>query len=85
MSQKFGWAPAAFIALQLLQYVGFVANEIPSDAVKGSLVRLMSIYPAMLGVLSIVIFLFYPLTEKRMAEINADLSARRDKLGRAPA
>ncbi|MBE2215253.1 MAG: MFS transporter [Opitutaceae bacterium] len=77
MSQKFGWALAAFIAFQLLQFVGFVANEVPSDAVKGSLVKLMSIYPAVLGMLSIVIFLFYPLNEKRMAEINADLTARR--------
>lgn len=77
MSQKFGWALAAFIAFQLLQFVGFVANEIPSDAVKGSLVRLMSIYPSALGIVSIVIFLFYPLNEKRVAEINADLAARR--------
>jgi Na+/melibiose symporter-like transporter len=29
-------------------------------------------------VLSIVIFMFYPLSEKRMAEINADLNARRN-------
>ena len=77
MSQKFGWALAAFIAFELLQFVGFVANEIPSEAVKSSLVRLMSIYPAILGVLSIVIFLFYPLSEKRVEEINAELSARR--------
>lgn len=77
MSQKFGWALAAFIAFQLLQFVGFQANVLPSDAVKGSLVRLMSIYPAALGLLSIVIFLFYPLTEKRMAGIDADLRARR--------
>lgn len=77
MSQKIGWALAAFIAFQLLQFVGFVANEVPSDAVKGSLVRLMSIYPSILGLVSIVIFTFYPLNEKRMAEINADLTARR--------
>lgn len=77
MSQKFGWAIAAFIAFQLLQSVGFVANEIPSDAVKGSLVQLMSIYPAALGILSIIIFLFYPLNEKRMDEINGELDRRR--------
>jgi GPH family glycoside/pentoside/hexuronide:cation symporter len=85
MSQKFGWAIAAFLAFQLLQFVGFAANEIPSEAVKGSLVRLMSIYPAAIGVLSIIIFLFYPLTEKKMAEINAELSARRVKAGQTPA
>lgn len=77
MSQKFGWALAAFLAFQLLQFVGFQANVTPSAAVQGSLVRLMSIYPALLGLVSIVIFLFYPLTEKRMTEINADLAARR--------
>jgi GPH family glycoside/pentoside/hexuronide:cation symporter len=85
MSQKFGWALAAFLAFQLLQFVGFQANVVPTDAVKGSLVRLMSLYPAVLGVVSILIFLFYPLTEKRMAEINADLKARREKAGVAPA
>jgi len=77
MSQKFGWALAAFLAFQLLQFVGFQANVIPTPAVKDSLVRLMSIYPAALGVLSIVIFLFYPLNEARMAEINGELTVRR--------
>jgi GPH family glycoside/pentoside/hexuronide:cation symporter len=77
MSQKFGWAIAAFLAFQALQLVGFVANEIPSDAVKDSLVGLMSIYPAVLGFVSIDIFLFYPLSEKRMEEINTELDRRR--------
>jgi GPH family glycoside/pentoside/hexuronide:cation symporter len=77
MSQKIGWALAGFIAFQILEFVGFVANEIPSDAVKGSLVRLMSVYPAVVGVVSIGIFLFYPLSERRMADINRDLDERR--------
>jgi GPH family glycoside/pentoside/hexuronide:cation symporter len=85
MSQKFGWAFAAFLAFQLLQFVGFQANIAPSDAVKGSLVSLMSIYPAAIGVVSIVIFLFYPLNEKRMTEINGELARRRDASGNAPA
>jgi len=81
MSQKFGWALAAFLAFKLLEFVGFQANVIPTDAVKGSLVRLMSLYPAILGFLSIGIFLFYPLNEKRMAEINGELASRRAKAG----
>lgn len=81
MSQKVGWALGAFVAFQLLQLVGFVANEHPSEAVKGSLVRLMSLYPAALGVLSIVVFLFYPLNEARVAEIHADLKKRRAEPG----
>lgn len=80
MSQKYGWALAGAGAFALLQAVGFVANEIPSDAVKQSLVHLMSIYPSILGVISISIFLLYPLSEKRMEEINNELDERRKKL-----
>ena len=80
MSQKFGWALAAFIALKMLAFVGFEANVIPSEAVKTSLVKLMSIYPSILGVASIAIFLIYPLNEKRMADINTELNARRAKI-----
>ena len=81
MGQKVGWALGAFVAFQLLQLVGFVANEHPSEAVKGSLVRLMSLYPAALGVLSIVVFLFYPLNEARVAEIHKELKRRRAEPG----
>jgi GPH family glycoside/pentoside/hexuronide:cation symporter len=84
MSQKYGWALAGAGAFALLQAVGFVANEIPSDAVKTSLVHLMSIYPSILGVISIGIFLFYPLSEARMEEINTELDDRRKKLGLDP-
>ncbi len=77
MSQKFGWALAAFIALKMLAFVGFEANVIPNEEVKASLVKLMSIYPSILGVISILLFLVYPLNEKRMAQINDELNARR--------
>jgi Na+/melibiose symporter-like transporter len=36
-------------------------------------------------VVSIIIFLFYPLNEKRMTEINGELARRRDASGNAPA
>lgn len=83
MSQKFGWALAAFIALKMLAFVGFEANVVPTEAVKSSLVKLMSIYPSILGVISIAIFLVYPLNEKRMAEINGELNVRRGKLAQS--
>jgi len=84
MSQKYGWAIAGAGAFGLLQWVGFKANEIPTEAVKSSLVHLMSIYPSILGVISIGIFLRYPLSEKRMAEINGELDERRRKRGVGP-
>lgn len=81
MSQKIGWALAAFFALQLMDFSGFQANVIPTEEVKHSIVSLMSIFPAALGVLSLVVFYFYPLTDKRVAEMNEELKARRAQAG----
>lgn len=77
MSQKIGWALAAFVALHLMSFAGFQANVIPTTEVKDSIVLLMSMMPAAFGILSVVIFLFYPLTDKRVNEINGELTARR--------
>ncbi len=77
MSQKIGWALSAFFALHLLSFAGFQANIIPTTEVKDSIVQLMSFIPAALGIVSIVIFCFYPLTDKRVVEINEELKARR--------
>lgn len=81
MSQKIGWALAAFFALHLMSFSGFQANIVPTVEVQNSIVQLMSIIPALLGVVSIIIFLFYPLTDKRVNEMNAELAARREKSG----
>jgi len=37
----------------------------------------MSVIPAAIGVLSVVLVLFYPLNEAKVTEIEADLKARR--------
>jgi len=78
MSQKFGWGIAAWVALSILDFSGFVANTAPTPAVTKSLVQLMSIIPSAFGVLAIVLFLFYSLNEKKMAEIKRDLDQRRE-------
>lgn len=85
MSQKIGWALSAFFALHLMSFAGFQANVIPSERVKASIVALMSVLPAALGILSLVIFHFYPLTDQRVNEINEELKSRRDQAGAAPA
>lgn len=77
MGQKVGWALGPFIAFHLLSSVGFVANVDPSDAVKSSLITLMSLGPAVFALASMAIFYFYPLTEGRMVQIAADLKTRR--------
>lgn len=77
MGQKIGWAVGGYFAFQLLGSVGFVANVAPSEAVKESLVLLMSLAPAGIGLVSIAIFLFYPLNDGRVAEIAEALKERR--------
>jgi len=76
-SMKMGTAIAGAAAFALLDLAGFVANEAPSESVRASLRNMMSIYPLLLAMLSIAIFAFYPLTEKRMKQIKVDLNLRR--------
>jgi GPH family glycoside/pentoside/hexuronide:cation symporter len=76
-SQKQGWAIGAWVALALMQSVGFVANAAQTPASLHGLVLLMSLLPASIGAVAIVLVLFYPLTEARMSQIATDLKERR--------
>jgi len=83
MSQKFGWALGAFVALTLMSKVGFAANqEQTAESLKG-LVLLFSLIPAALGVLAIILLGIYPLNDRKVEEITAELRARRKKAGEA--
>lgn len=85
-SQKQGWAIGAWVSLGLMASVGFVANQAQTPETLRGLILLMSVVPAALGIVSIIIVLFYPLNEKRVAEIAVALKARRDAAaGGAPA
>jgi len=76
-SQKQGWAIGAWIALALMNSVGFVANTAQTPKSLHGLVLLMSVLPAAIGIVSILILLFYPLNEARMSEIETELKKRR--------
>ena len=86
MSQKFGWAFGAFVALNLMSQVGFVPNEAQSpDSIKG-LLLLFSLIPAAFGVVSIILLFLYPLNDNRVDEIVKELERRRQENGdEAPA
>jgi GPH family glycoside/pentoside/hexuronide:cation symporter len=85
-SQKFGWGWGGGLSLIMLNGVGFVANQVQTPEALHGLVKLMSIFPAACGVLAILIFLiFYPLNETKIAQIAADLKARREAAGAGPA
>jgi GPH family glycoside/pentoside/hexuronide:cation symporter len=79
MSQKIGWAIGAYIALMLMSQVGFQPNQAQTQESLKSLIMLFSLIPAAIGILSLLILLFiYPLNDKRVAEIGAELKERRE-------
>jgi GPH family glycoside/pentoside/hexuronide:cation symporter len=85
MSQKIGWAVGAYVALTLMAQVGFAPNqEQTPESVRG-LILLFTLIPAGLGVLSLIISLFYPLGDKYVEQIGAELSERRKAGGEAAA
>lgn len=81
MSQKFGWAIGAYVALTLMSQVGFEPNQAQSADSLNGLVLLFSLIPAAFGVLAIIIISFYPISDKRIAEIGAELEQRRKESG----
>jgi len=84
-SQKQGWAIGAWVALGLMSSVGFKANVAQTPETLHGLRLLFTLIPAAIGVLSILIVLFYPLKESTMTQIGAELQARRVAAGEAAA
>jgi len=76
-SQKEGWAIGAAVSLGLMASVGFKANVDQTRDTLHGLRMLMSLIPAAVGVVSILIVAFYPLNEGRMSQIESELKARR--------
>ena len=83
MSQKFGWAFGAYVALTLMAQLGFQPNEAQSTESLKGLLLLFSLIPAGLGALSILLSLTYPLNDKRVLEIQTELIERRRLRGEA--
>ena len=81
MSQKFGWAFGAFVALTLMSQLGFQPNEAQSAESLRGLLLLFSLIPAAMGVLSIILLIIYPLDDNRVKEIETELIDRRKQRG----
>ncbi len=77
MSQKFGWAFGAYIALMLMSQLGFAPNQTQSAESLNGLVMLFSIIPAVIGLGSIAILFVYPLDDDTVDKMGADLAERR--------
>lgn len=80
MSQKFGWAIAAFISLNLMAGVGFEPNVMQTAESLRGLLLLFSLIPALIGILALLIYLTYPLNEEKVKQMTDELEARRRAL-----
>ncbi len=74
---KLGLALGGFIVGSILAYYGFVANQDQTIETVNGIIRLMSVYPAVAGIIGGALMIFYPLSNKMMIKIEEDLTARR--------
>lgn len=79
MSQKFGWTLGGALTGWLLAIYGFKANVVQTDEVQSGIRMMLSIFPAIGTILSVLFISFYPLDERKMAEITGALAAQREE------
>jgi GPH family glycoside/pentoside/hexuronide:cation symporter len=80
MSNKIGWAFGSMLAAFILDKTGFIPNMVQNADVLTGLKSMMSIIPAILGVLAIIVLsFFYKLDEPTMAKVKEDLELKRNE------
>ncbi len=79
MSQKFGWAIAAFISLNLMAGVGFEPNVMQTAESLRGLLLLFTLIPASIGIVALLIYLTYPLNEAKVKQMTQELEERRSE------
>ncbi len=78
-AQKFGWSIGGAIAGYLLAYFGFVANVTASPETERGIRILFSLMPAIWSFIALIALFFYQLDEKKVYDINMELSALKAK------
>ncbi len=61
----------------ILAFYGFVPNVVQTPEATTGIIMLMSIYPAIFGLIGVILMFFYPLNNEMMTKIEEDLTARR--------
>jgi GPH family glycoside/pentoside/hexuronide:cation symporter len=79
-AQKLGWAIGGAFTGWLLAYFGFIANVVQTDSAQDGIRLMMSIIPAIAGLLAAAAGWFYKLDEQMMEKIEQDLSTRKKEL-----
>jgi GPH family glycoside/pentoside/hexuronide:cation symporter len=84
MSNKLGWAFGSMLAGLVLATTGFVANVVQNIDVLNGLKAMMSVIPVGIGVVALIILMFfYRLDETTMKQVKAELEERRKASGQA--
>jgi GPH family glycoside/pentoside/hexuronide:cation symporter len=82
MSNKLGWAVGSMIAGFVLAATGYVANQVQNLGVQNGIRAMMSIIPVGIGLVALVILMFfYKLDDKTMAKVKTALEERRKASG----
>jgi glycoside/pentoside/hexuronide:cation symporter, GPH family len=74
---KLGLTLGGAIVGWMLGYYGFVANQPQSPEALRGILLLLSIFPAVFGIIGGLLVIFYPLTNNMMIKIEEDLIKRR--------
>lgn len=75
-AQKLGGALASAVMLWVLAGIGYVAKEAQSDASQTGIALLQTVIPGVIAIISVVIISFYPLSNAKLEQIQADLKVR---------
>ncbi len=76
-AQKLGGALASAVIAWTLASLGYKANQAQSGASQEGILLLMSVVPGALALLSAAIMAAYDLNDKRLAEVQAELTSRK--------
>ncbi|MDU0113064.1 glycoside-pentoside-hexuronide (GPH):cation symporter [Psychrosphaera aquimarina] len=75
-AQKLGGAIAGGLMGWLLGSLGYVANQVQNSASEMGIVLLMTLIPAVFAVLAVVCIWFYPLGQKNLEQLQAELKLK---------
>lgn len=78
MSQKFGWTIGGALTGWLLSYFGFEANVVQTEYAQSGIRMMLSFFPAIGTVLSVLFIAVYPLSEVKVKEIESELIVKRN-------
>ena len=77
-SQKLGGAVASAAIAWMLAAMGYIANQAQSDASRLGIVLLLTVIPGVVALLAVWVMRAYPLDDAALAQVEADLQARRE-------